>query len=226
MIDTVALRSISYGLYIVTSQKDGRDCGCVVNTFAQVTSDPLQVSIAINKENFTTSGILQTQKFEVSVLGQDISMDTVRAFGFKTSADANKFEGINTQESETGLKYLTDNVVASFSVEVSQTLDLGTHLYFVGKVVAARTGSGEPALTYAYYHTVKNGKTPPKASSYIPPEASKDAAEPAAEEVGKAPQYAWRCLVCNHVEYVDELPDDFICPVCGAGKDKFERIEV
>ena len=169
MIDTAALRSISYGLFIVTSQKEGKDCGCVINTFAQVTSEPLQVSIAINKENYTTSGILETEKFEISVLGQDFSIDTLRVFGFRTSKDFDKFEGVALGESEIGLKYLVDNVVASFSVEVEQTLDLGSHLYIVGKVVGARVGSDEPPMTYAYYHTVKNGKTPPKASSYIPP---------------------------------------------------------
>lgn len=224
MIDTTALRSISYGLYIVTSKKEGRDCGCVINTFTQVTSDPLQVSIAINKENYTTAAILQTGKFEISVLGQDISMDTVRAFGFKTSGEVNKFEGLKTGESEIGLKYLIDNVVASFSVETAQTLDLGTHLSIIGEVVAAQVLSDESPMTYAYYHTVKNGKTPPKASSYIPPTLQDTALK--TKEAKEAPKVAWRCTICGYVEHVDELPNDFKCPICGVGKDKFERIEV
>ena len=234
MIDTGALRSISYGLFIVTSQKDGKDCGCVVNTFAQATSDPLQVSITINKENYTYSAIMQAKKFEVSILGQDISMDTVRTFGFASSSDTDKFQGIKTGESELGLKYLVDNVVASFSAEVEQTLDLGTHVYILGKVAAARKQSKEEPMTYVYYHKVKNGKTPPKASSYIPVEqppsqsnASADGRKASSEgDTPGASKTAWRCMVCGHIEYVDELPDDFRCPICGVGKEMFERIEV
>ena len=169
-MDTKALRDISYGLYIVSSQKDGRDAGCVVNTFAQVTSDPLQVSVAINKENFTCQAVLDSGIFETVIISEEMPIEVIRLFGFRSSATIDKFENLEVGVSEAGLKYLKDNTTARFSASVKQTLDLGSHVLFVGEVQDAEALSEETPLTYANYHTIKGGKTPPKASSYIPPE--------------------------------------------------------
>ena len=103
-----------------------------------------------------------------------------------------------------------------------QTLDVGSHILFIGEVEEAeKVCPGEP-MTYAYYHQVKGGKTPPKASSYL----GEDAASAAADDGAPKPKFAWRCTVCGHMEYVDELPDDYVCPVCGVGKDMFEKVEL
>ena len=224
MIDPTALFSLSYGLYLVSSKKDGRNVGCTVNTFAQVTSDPLQVSIAINKDNFTTQGIQETGQFEVVVLSENAPMDLIGGFGFHSSKTVDKFEGWSTQVAESGIEYVNEYICAHVSVKVVNSLDLGSHIFFFGEVTAAEKGPDTAPMTYAYYHQVKGGKTPPKASSYI----AEDAA-PATQEAtqGKpAAKYAWRCTVCGHIEYADELPDDFVCPICGVGKDKFERVEL
>ncbi|MFR7658548.1 MAG: flavin reductase family protein [Eggerthellaceae bacterium] len=141
MIDKSAFRDLSYGLYIVSSMKDGRAVGCVVNTFAQVTSDPPQVSIAINKDNYTTQGILETGKFEVSVVCKEASMELIGMFGFHTSEDTDKFLDFEDRESSQGIPYVAEQICAHFSVKVKEQLDLGTHIFFLGDVVAAERSS-------------------------------------------------------------------------------------
>lgn len=224
MIDRKAFRSLSYGLYIVTAKGDGKAAGCVVNTFAQVTSSPAQASIAINKDNFTTSVILESGTFEVSVLAQDAPMELIGRFGFHSSADTDKFQETKTRLDEAGIPYVAEHAVAHFCVKTKEALDLGTHLYLVGEVVESEVLSSEEPMTYAYYHQVKGGKTPPKASSYEQPENI--AAHEGVDGDASARTFAWRCTVCGHIEYVDELPDGFTCPICGVGKELFERIEL
>ncbi|MDO5042835.1 MAG: flavin reductase [Slackia sp.] len=234
-VDRKAFRSLTYGLYIVTAQSGDMRAGCVVNTFAQVTSSPAQASIAINKENVTTSVILESGMFEVAVLSQDAPMDLIGRFGFHTSAETDKFVDTTVALDDEGMPYVAEHAVAHFLVKVKETLDLGTHVLIVGEVAQAETlQAGEP-MTYAYYHQVKGGKTSPKASSFEGPDdgrAAESNAEPAvfseesASSSAPARTFAWRCTVCGHVEYVDELPDDFRCPICGVGKELFERIEL
>lgn len=224
MIDTKAFRNLSYGLYIISSKKDGRPVGCVVNTFAQVTSTPTQVSVAVNKENFTSQGIQQTGAYEVAVMNESASMELIGKFGFHSSAEVDKFADFETAVSEQGLTYVTQSSCAHFSVKVTQEIDLGSHILFIGECVAAEPVAGDAPMTYAYYHQVKGGKTPPKASSY---NGGDDASADAASKSNEAkPKIAWRCKICGHIEYVDELPEDFVCPVCGVGRELFEKIEL
>ena len=137
MIDTKAFRNLSYGLYIISSKKDGRPVGCVVNTFAQVTSTPAQVSVAVNKENFTSQGIQQTGAYEVAVMNESASMELIGKFGFHSSAEVDKFADFETAVSEQGLTYVTQSSCAHFSVKVTQEIDLGSHILFIGECVAA-----------------------------------------------------------------------------------------
>lgn len=228
MIDKKAFRNLSYGLYLISSMKDGRPVGCVVNTFAQVTSDPPQVSIAINKDNYTTQGILETGMFEVTVLHRDAPMEVIGMFGFHCSRDTDKFADFDTVVSSQGIPYVVDCACAHFSVKVNQQLDLGTHMFFVGDVVESEmVGEIEP-MTYAYYHEVKGGRTPKNASSFSSDvlEAETGSAPVAAPTGEKKTRIGWRCQLCGYIEFVDELPDDFVCPVCGATREFFERVEV
>lgn len=231
MIDTKAFRSISYGLYLISSHADGELAGCVVNTFAQVTSKPLQVSVALNKENHTTDLVLKSGRYAAVCLSEHASMELIGTFGFHHSREVDKFESFSIKKDSQGLPFVAEQILARFSVSVSDTFDLGTHILFIGTVEEAEVLSTERPMTYAYYHEVKGGKTPPRASGYIA-ELDGDAASDASAQSGDGSvqkpggSIAWRCTVCGHIEYVDELPDDFICPVCRAGRDKFERIEV
>ena len=160
-------------------------------------------------------------------------MELIGTFGFHCSNDRDKFAACKADFDAEGVPYVAEQACARFSARVVQEIDLGTHVLFVGEVEEAeRLGAGEP-MTYAYYHQVKGGKTPPKASSYVPDAApapvsamSADAAAQGGSAQKAAPRYAWRCKVCGHIEYADELPDDFTCPVCMVGKDMFERVEL
>ena len=232
MIDKSAFRDLSYGLYIVSSMKDGRAVGCVVNTFAQVTSDPPQVSIAINKDNYTTPGILETGKFEVSVVCKEASMELIGMFGFHTSEDTDKFLDFEDRESSQGIPYVAEQICAHFSVKVKEQLDLGTHIFFLGDVVAAEKVEHLEPMTYAYYHEVKGGRTPKNASVFSSDELEADAKAkseaPAAAGSGgaKKMRVGWKCPICGYIEYADELPPDYVCPICGAPGSTFDRIEV
>lgn len=231
MIDRTAFHALSYGLYVVAAEADGRRAGCVVNTFQQVTSAPPQVSVALNKENATTATVRAAGRYTAVCLAQDAAMELIGTFGFHCSTDVDKFATCEVAVDAAGMPYVAEQCVSRFSVRVVQEVDLGTHVLFIGEVEEAeRTCAAEP-MTYAYYHQVKGGKTPPKASSYQGEEAPVPApadTPPAGGDTAPAgkPRYAWRCTVCGHIEYADELPDDYLCPVCGVGKELFERIEV
>ena len=228
MIDSKAFRSMSYGLYIV-SAFDGKNlAGCVVNTAVQVTSKPPRVSVAINKENFTAGVVQRARRFEVTVLSESAPMELIGTFGFHTSADTDKFDMCERSFDHAGVPYVTEHAVAHMGARVIEVIDVGTHLLFVGEVDEAEVLSAEPPMTYAYYHQVKGGKTPPKASSYEEPEAAAPAAADDADagDAGAPKRYGWRCSICGYVVEQDELPDDFKCPICGWGKEKFERVEI
>ena len=204
MFDKKAFHSLSYGMYVIGTRFDNKDYGCVANTFAQVTSSPLQVSVALNKENATTEAVRQAGCFTASCLSEQADMQLIGTFGFHTSTELDKFAQHASARDESGLPYVAEQCCAWFSAKVVSELDLGTHVLFVGEV--------------------KGGKTPPKASSYLGEE--QPAAAPAESTVAVLPKIAWRCTICGHMEYVDELPDDFVCPVCGVGKEFFERVEL
>ena len=142
-MDKTAFRSLTYGMYLVSSLRDGKPVGCVANTFTQVTSSPAQASIALNKDNFTTQGVRETGAFEVTVLDQSASMELIGAFGFHSSADTDKFSGFTTETSAQGIPYVAEQVCARFSVKVEQEIDLGSHVLFIGSVADAASLGGE-----------------------------------------------------------------------------------
>ncbi|MDO4399420.1 MAG: flavin reductase [Coriobacteriia bacterium] len=222
MVDRKAFFSLSYGVYVISAVDAGKQAGCIVNTFNQVTSSPARVSVTVNKENFTTGVILASGRFEASVLAQSAPMELIGRFGFKSSADIDKFAETEYALDEAGVPYVTEHVVAHIGARVIETVDVGTHMLIVGEVEDAAVLSNEEPMTYAYYHEVKGGKTPPKASSYTPDEPE---AAPAAEPAPAA-RIGWKCKICGYVVEMDELPEDFKCPICGMGREMFERVEI
>ncbi|MBB3170468.1 flavin reductase [Parvibacter caecicola] len=226
-MDLAAFHSISYGLYVVSSVNDeGRKCGCVVNTFQQVTNEPLQVSVALNKENVTLAAVLESGRYCVTVLDQETPLELIGVFGFRNSIETDKFADAAFEVDAAGLPLLLEHGVAAFCCSVVGTVDMGTHLVVFGQVDDAKVlGKAEP-LTYAYYHAVKRGKTPPKASSYIADEAQGASGALADDAETTVAKCGWRCTVCGYIVegYPDGLPEDFRCPVCGVGPEMFERI--
>ena len=224
-----ALHKLGYGLYIVCSRKGDHFNGQVVNTVIQVTSEPPAIAVTINKSNLTHEFISASKVFTASILAKDTPLAFIGHFGFKSGRDMDKLKGINYKMGETGAPIITDHTLAYLEAKVNKQLDVGTHTTFVGELVGADVlNEGEP-MTYAYYHQVKRGTTPKTAPSYI--EEKKEAGTKMAK---------YKCTVCDYIydpELGDpdggiepgmpfeKLPDDWVCPVCGAGKDEFEKVE-
>lgn len=230
MIDRKAFRSLSSGLYLITARNGNGKFGCVVNTLVQVASEPPTLAVSLNKENATTAAILASGRFAATVLAEAAPMELIGTFGFHSSTDIDKFADCSHALDGSEVPYVAEHGLARFSVFVTETIDVGSHYLFVGTVEESEVlGAGE-ALTYAYYHAVKGGKTPPKAATYnggdevpAPGVTETPAGAPTA---GK--RIAWRCMLCGYIEegYPDGLPADYACPICGAPRDMFERIEL
>ena len=226
-INTRAFRSISCGVYVVSTATKERPYGCIINTFLQVTSTPPQVSVALNKENATTQALLETGLFEVAMLSENATMEMIGTFGFRSSIDSNKFEHVAHKTDSEGIPYLVQDCVAHVGARVVETIDVGTHYIFIAEVYEADTFSDAAPMTYAYYHQVKGGKTPPRASSYNGGEGHDDTVQSSTStQSASHPKIGWKCKLCGYVVEMEELPDDFHCPVCGVGKEMFERIEL
>jgi len=224
-----ALYKLGYGLYVVCSRKGDKLNGQIANTVFQITSEPPTVAVSINKTNLTHEFIKESRVFVASVLSQDTPLAFIGHFGFKSGRDMDKLKGINYKTGETQAPVITDNALAYLEARVIQEVDVGTHTIFIGELVGADVlKEGEP-MTYAYYHQVKRGTTPKTAPSYI---EEKKEAKPKMEK--------YECTVCGYIydpelgdpdsdiqpgTPFEELPDDWVCPVCGAGKDEFEKVE-
>lgn len=209
-MDETALFNLSYGLYIVTAAEGGRGAGCVVNTVTQVTNTPNRMMVAVNKENFTAGVIQRTGRFCVSVLTEDAPMEMIGLFGFRSGRDVDKFAEIAAVRLE-GVPCPEQHVNARLLCKVEQTVDAGTHWLFVALLEDAEKVGSAPSMTYAYYHKVKKGLTPPKASSY----------QPARTEPAKT---SWRCSVCGYIYEGETLPEGYVCPVCRQPARVFEKI--
>jgi flavin reductase (DIM6/NTAB) family NADH-FMN oxidoreductase RutF/rubredoxin len=228
-----AFYKISYGLYVVTSGKDGRFNGQIANTVFQVTSEPPTIAVSINKQNYTHDHITASRRFAVSILEEATPMTFIGRFGFKCGRDIDKLDGVGTRIGTTGIPVVTDHAVAFIEAEVVGEMDCGTHTIFLGRVVDCDVlaAAAEP-MTYAYYHMVKGGKSPKNAPTYQAPEPPKPA------EVADTMAARYVCSVCGYIydpekgdpkgnvppgTRFEDLPADWVCPVCGATKDKFEK---
>ena len=203
-MDRKAMYKLSYGLFVLTAREDEKDNGCIINTAIQAASEPNQLSICVNKANYTHDMIQRTGKFTVSVLSQKAQFELFKHFGFQSGRDTNKFEAFEQCARGTnGIYYITEGTNAYISVTVNKTEDLGSHTMFIGEITDMEVISNIPSATYDYYQN--NIKPKP-------------------QEVGKTEdsQTIWRCRICGY-EYVgEELPDDFICPLCKHPASDFE----
>ena len=168
-MDKKAFFKLSYGLYIITTAYDGKNSGCVVNTFTQVTSEPAKVSVAINKNNFTKQQIEKSGSFSAVVLSQDADIKLIGTFGFRSSADTDKFAGLPTKQDAHGNPYVTQSTAARFTCKVIDMVDVGSHVLFIAEVEDAEVLSDAEPMTYSYYHQIKKGTTPKNAPSYQKP---------------------------------------------------------
>ena len=198
--DLTALFKIGYGLYVVTSNDGKRDNGCIVNTVTQVTNSPNRIAVCINKQNYSHHVIQQTGKMNVNCLSVEAPFKVFENFGFQSGRNVDKFEGWDKLYSDNGLVFLPQYINAFMSLKVEQYVDLDTHGMFICSVTEARVCSDRETMTYTYYQN--NVKPKPEAE-------------------GKK---GFVCKVCGYVYEGDELPDDFICPLCKHGAADFEPI--
>jgi len=162
-----ALRNLSYGLYVVASEKQGKLNAQIANTVIQVTSEPPAIAVCINKQNLTHEFITESKVFTASILSQDTPLSFIGHFGFKSGREVDKLKDVNYKLGEAKAPIVLDHSVAYLEAKVINQVDVGTHTIFIGEVVGADVlGEGEP-MTYAYYHQVKRGTTPKTAPSYI-----------------------------------------------------------
>lgn len=195
---------LTYGLFVLTSCRDGKDSGCIINTAGQVTSQPNRITIAVNKDNFTHDLVKASGHFNISILSEEAPFETFRHFGFQSGRAVDKFKDFTAcKRSENGLYYITEGTNGYISAAVEQTLDLGSHTLFIARVDDMEVLSNTPSATYGYYQ------------SNIKPKPEKPKTN------GKT---VWRCTVCGHIYEGDELPAGFTCPVCKHPASDFEKV--
>lgn len=205
-MDKKALYKISYGLFVLTAKDGDKDNGCIINTAIQAASTPNQLSICVNKANYTHDMIMKTKEFNVSIIGQNAKFDLFKTFGFQTGKEVNKFADFNAcKRSENGILYITEGTNAYISVRVDKTEDIGSHTMFIGEIIDMEVLSDVDSVTYEYY--LKNIKPKPQA-------------------VGKTKEgkTIWRCSICGYEYEGEELPEDFVCPICKHPASDFEKI--
>lgn len=204
-MDRQVMYQLSYGLFVLTSAFQGQESGCIINTAGQVTSEPNRIAVTVSKSNFTHDLVKGSGQFNLSILSESAGFDTFRHFGFQSGRTTDKFAGYGAcRRSANGLYYITAGTNGFLSAAVERTLDLDTHTLFIAGVDDMGLLSDEPSATYGYYQ------------SHIKPQPQKTEAPS-----GKT---AWRCRVCGYIYEGEELPEDFICPLCKHPASDFEKI--
>ena len=222
MIDYESMFRITYGLYIVSSGNDQEGNGFISNTVFQVTSTPPRFASCCNKDNHTAGIIQRTGHFSVSVLHSETSPEIFGTFGYRSGKDLNKMEGMEVRYGESGVPIIVNDAIAFLECRVVDTYDVGTHLIFIGELTHAEIlDEHKTPMTYQYYREVKKGVAPKNAPTYV------DKSKLVKKDSKEAPA-VHECAACGYLYNESEeetpfanLPDDYICPICGAEKNDF-----
>lgn len=210
-MNVMAFRSMSYGVYVVSTWDNGRATGCVANSAMQITSDPATIAVSINHNNYTNKCITESGHFALSILSEASDPSIIGTFGFQSGEKVDKFSEVE-HEIRANMPIVKD-ACAYITCEVIDKMETDTHTVFLGKVVDADQLSNQEAMTYAYYHKVVKGKSPKNAPTYI------------AEEETAPAQKKWVCSVCGYVYEgetpFEQLPEDYVCPLCKQPKSVF-----
>lgn len=227
-MNTTALRKLGYGMYVIGSRKGDKLNAQIANTVFQITSEPPTIAVSINKNNLTHEFIKDSRVFTASVLCEGTPLSFIGRLGFNSGRNMNKLEGMAYKIGKTNAPIILENAVAYLEAKVISETDVGSHTIFIGQVVDADIVSNAACMTYDYYQQVKHGTTPKTAPSYI------EQKEKVTTEMSK-----YRCKVCGYVydpalgdpdngvkagTPFEQLPKEWVCPVCGAPQDEFEKI--
>lgn len=203
-MDNKALYKLSYGVFVLTTKTAEKANGCITNTCIQVANSPTRVAISVLNTNYTCDLIKESGVFAVSLLDETTTFETIKHWGFQSGRDVDKLDGMQLPTDTNGVPYIPWQTTSLISCKVVESHELGSHTMFIAEVTDAKVLSGKNPLTYADYQS--NVKPKPQA--------------PAQEKkiVG------WKCKICGYIYEGAELPEDFVCPLCGHPKEDFEPI--
>lgn len=243
-----AFFKLTYGLYILSSKDGDKLNGHISNTVFQITAEPSRITVATHKNNLTTEFIRKSKVFAVSALQKNVSLDFMGPWGFKSGREVSKFDKVQYKFGKTGAPIVTENCIAYYECEVEETIEIGTHVMFVGRVVDLDiiNNNLEP-LTYAHYRNEIKGVSPANSPTYIADKNLENDAVINEESVsankagvGSADMKKYRCTICGHIydpaegdppagiapgTAFEDIPDDWTCPICGVGKEDFVPYE-
>ncbi len=201
-IDNTAMFKLSYGLFVLSTKASDKSNGCIINTCMQVTDNPKQICVCVNKDNYTAELISQSGKLCVSILTTSVPFAVFEHFGFQSGRNVDKFESFKDYAlTENGLPYITKNCNTYLEATVKQEIDCGTHFMFIAEVTEAVKLNDETSVTYEYYFAnIKPKPQPEKKKGYV-------------------------CKICGYVHEGEELPPDFVCPWCKHPASDFEPLK-
>ena len=234
-----AFFKVTYGLYIISAEQNGQKSGYVGNTAFQVTAEPARFAISCSKDNYSVDVIRKSKAFSMSVIEKYDNAELMGLFGFQSTSDIDKFQNTEHLKGPSGSPVVTENCIAWFDCKLEQEVELDTHVIFIGRVIASEIlDSRKEPLTYAFYREVKKGMAPKNAPTYIDKKLLEEKEEVSAEAATEGGGEIHECDLCGY-EYdpavgdpengippgtpFEDLPDDWECPICGAGKEDFSK---
>ena len=203
-MDTKALFKLTYGVFMLSTKLGDKTNGCITNTCMQVASNPTRVAISVLNSNYTCELLKESGIFALSMLDETCSFETIKHFGFQSGRNVDKMSGLTLPVDINQVPYMGWQACAMLSCKVVSSEDLGTHTLFVAEVVDAKVLNENAPLTYADYH------------SKVKPQPEK--------KIEDKKIIGWKCKICNYVYEGENLPADYICPICGHGAEDFEPI--
>jgi len=225
MINIEALFKVSYGLYIVCSGDKIHGNGFISNSVFQVTAEPAQFAVCCNKNNFTAEFIQRHKAFSVSVLDQNVSSEIIGSFGYRSGKDFDKMAGKDIRYADTGVPVVLNDCIAFFEIKLVQTVDAGTHLIFIGELINAEIlDKNKEPLTYSYYRQVRKGVAPKNAPTYIDKSRLDKPENTSISKKYKCPSCGYIYDNASEKVLFENLPDNWVCPVCGTEKSDFFEI--
>jgi len=224
MIDKTALYSLSNGVYLFTMKDGDRYIGRAIDAVTQVSSNPKIISISLAKTGYTVNFAIKGACFAMTTLAADAPMNVIEAFGYQSSETVDKFVGFSVETDEAGVPYVTDGALAEISCVIDDVFEIGDHMLLIASVTEAHTFSSAEPMTYAHFRTLKAAAKKPATDANTGANATQASAPADSPSQAMSGKTAWRCMICGYVIEMDELPDDFVCPMCGMGKEMFERI--
>ena len=204
-MDDKVLRNFTYGLFLITARDGSKMNGCIVNTGIQASSEPLTVAVSVNKADYTHDMIVKTGEFNLTFLSEESDFATFKHFGYQSGRDVDKFEKFEYKLAANGIPYITKGANSYLSAKVVKSVDLGSHTLFVAEITDGEILSKAPSVSYSYYF------------EHIKPKPEEKKAD-GEKKVG------WICVLGGYIYPHEELPADFICPICKHPASDFKKL--